>query len=79
MKLKFMKIGLLAAVICATAFTGTGCAWSIGGREDKGASTTSTNPTRGQELIDLKRAHDQGALSDEEYKAQRQRILDARP
>jgi hypothetical protein len=55
-----------------TATLLTGCAWSIGGREGE---QSTVPPTQGQELIDLKRAHDQGALSDEEYEAQRQRVL----
>ena len=49
----------------------TGCAWSIG--DSKGHSAVQT--TRGQELIDLKRAKDQGAISDSEYEAQKQQIL----
>ena len=32
-------------------------------------------PTRGQELIDLKRARDQGAITEDEYQAQRRRVL----
>jgi hypothetical protein len=50
----------------------SGCAWSIGGRKD---GETFERPTQGQELIDLKRARDQGALSDAEYEDQRLKIL----
>jgi hypothetical protein len=32
-------------------------------------------PTRGQELLDLQRARDRGALTDAEYEDQRLRIL----
>jgi hypothetical protein len=49
----------------------TGCAWSIG----DGKGHTTVQATRGQELIDLKRAKDQGAISDREYEAQKQQIL----
>ena len=49
----------------------SGCAWSIG--DSKGHSTVQA--TRGQELVDLKRAKDQGAISDSEYEAQKQKIL----
>ena len=49
-----------------------GCAWSIGGTK-KGE--TAMQPTRGQELIDLQRARDQGAMTDAEYEDQRLRIL----
>jgi hypothetical protein len=48
----------------------SGCAWSIG---DKGEATV--HPTRGQELIDLKRAKDQGAMTDAEYEAQRNKVI----
>lgn len=49
----------------------SGCAWSIGGREGE----TRVQPTRGEELMDLKRAKDTGAISEQEYEAQKQRIL----
>jgi hypothetical protein len=58
-------LALAASMLC-------GCAWSIGGTK-KGE--TSMRPTRGQELIDLQRARDQGALTDTEYEDQRLRIL----
>jgi hypothetical protein len=49
------------------------CAWSIGDGKDHG--TTTIQPTRGQELIDLKKAKDQGAITEDEYQAQRKSIL----
>ena len=50
----------------------SGCAWSIGEGKDR---TTSNQPTRGQELIDLKKAKDQGAITPEEYETQKKQIL----
>jgi hypothetical protein len=50
----------------------SGCAWSVGSREH---GQTFIRPTQGQELIDLQRARDQGALTDTEYEEQRLRIL----
>jgi len=47
----------------------SGCAWSIG--EHKGHS----QPTRGQELLDLKRALDQGVITEAEFQAQKSRLL----
>ena len=47
-----------------------GCAWSIG--SDK-AHTAVVRPARGQELIDLKKAQEQGAITEEEYQAQKRR------
>jgi hypothetical protein len=63
------------AVITASTILGAmsmGCAWSIGGGKDR---TTSVQPTRGQELLDLKRARDQGAMTQEEYENQKKQIL----
>ena len=42
-----------------------------------GARTTNeiTSVTRGQELLDLKRAYDAGALNEREYQEQRRLIL----
>ena len=50
-----------------------GCAWQIGG-DKKG--TVLEQPTRGKELIDLKTARDQGAITEEEYQAQRKKVLE---
>jgi Short C-terminal domain len=50
----------------------SGCAWQLGG--DK-TGTSIVQPTRGQELVDLKKAKDQGAITDNEYQAQRNKIL----
>ena len=67
-------LGLLAVLLAGIA---TGCSWSIGATKGDTSSTPATvsQPTQGQELIDLKKAHEQGALSDEEYEKARQRIL----
>jgi hypothetical protein len=59
------------AVVTAVSLL-SGCAWSVGGR---GHGETTLHPTEGQELIDLKRAKDQGALTDAEYEDQRLKIL----
>jgi hypothetical protein len=61
----------LAVATLVTAFV-AGCAWSIGGSE-KGETTV--HPSKGQELVDLKRAKDAGAISDAEYEVQKERIL----
>jgi hypothetical protein len=51
----------------------SGCAWQIGG-DKKGTSVVQA--TRGQELIDLKKALDDGAISQDEYQAQKKKIMD---
>ncbi|MEI6779431.1 MAG: SHOCT domain-containing protein [Verrucomicrobiota bacterium] len=55
-------------VVLATSFL-TGCAWQIGG--DKKAM----EPTTGQQLIDLQKAKDAGAITDSEYQAQKAKLL----
>ena len=50
----------------------TGCVFSLGGSKE----VTTAHATRGQELIDLKKARDQGAITPEEYEAKRRQILD---
>ncbi len=50
----------------------TGCVGlSIGG----GTKSETTRTTAGQELIDLQKAKDSGAINDAEYQAQRNKIL----
>ncbi len=51
----------------------SGCAWSIGGKKE---GEPSLRPTVGQELIELKKAKDQGAITEEEYEQQKTRILE---
>ena len=63
------KIGTLTATIALISGLVVGCAWSIGEHKDH------SQPTRGQELMDLKRAKDTGAITEEEYQTQKQRVL----
>jgi hypothetical protein len=49
----------------------SGCAIEIGNR-------TPDRPTLGQQLTDLKKAKDTGAISDSEYDAQKARLLSAK-
>ncbi len=68
MKRKWISLVAAASVIGVLI---SGCAWQIGG--DKGKS--EARPTRGQELIDLKKAREQGAITEDEYQVQRNKIL----
>ncbi len=75
MKRKVTKwVGLLVTAAVLGGLL-SGCAWSIGGG-DKGSGKIVATPTRGQELIDLKKAKDQGAITEEEYQAQRKAIME---
>jgi len=69
MKEKFLRLGILSATFGLMACLLTGCAWSVGEHKEH------TQPTRGQELIDLKKARDAGAISEEEYEGQKKRLL----
>ncbi len=52
----------------------SGCIFSIDGGEGKSPSVKQST-TAGQELIDLKKAFDQGAITEEEYHQKKQQIL----
>jgi hypothetical protein len=57
------------ALLCMSLLTG--CALSIG----SGSKTDTRGPTVGQQLVDLKKARDAGAITDSEYEAQKAKIL----
>lgn len=68
--LRFRAVLILAGVLCGVV---SGCAWSVGGQK---GGTTVNQPTQGQELIDLQRAHEGGAITDEEYARMKARIIE---
>ncbi len=72
MKKNWYRLLILAISCGVLAGFSSGCAWSIGDCKDRPAVHP---PTKGQELMDLKKAKDQGAISDQEYDNQRQQIL----
>ena len=56
------------------AFTLSGCVIAMGNRD---LGQPRNNPaTLGQQLSDLKKARDAGALSEDEYQAQRKKLLE---
>ena len=67
MKRSFIPI--LTLVLTMTFLTG--CAWQVGG--DK--KITTVQPTIGQQLTDLQKAKDSGAITDSEYQAQKAKLL----
>jgi hypothetical protein len=69
MKRKAWQLGTLTATLTIMACLLSGCAWSIGEHKEHG------QPTRGQELLDLKKARDNGAMTEDEYQAQKRRVL----
>ncbi|HTR43051.1 MAG TPA: SHOCT domain-containing protein [Pseudomonadales bacterium] len=52
----------------------TGCSFALG----TGSTTKVVNATVGQQLIDLKKAKDIGALSDAEYDQEKAKILNSK-
>ena len=59
-----VTIGLIITIL-------TGCAWEVGG----GPTHATVQPTIGQQLIDLQRAKEAGALTDSEYHTQKAKVL----
>jgi hypothetical protein len=50
-----------------------GCGWSVGASNVEQVQ----KPTLGQQLLDLQRARDLGALDETEYSKKRQELIDA--
>ncbi len=71
-----MKKNLVPAILTLTAILlCAGCAGpdiKLGG----GSTTITQKPTLGQQLVDLKQARDKGALTEEEFQAQKNRLLE---
>ncbi len=62
----------LALALPAILMLNSGCiVVSLGG----GSKNETVKATTGQQLTDLKKARDSGAISEEEYQAQRAKIL----
>jgi|HubBroStandDraft_1064217.scaffolds.fasta_scaffold957786_2 hypothetical protein len=68
------RIIILSFVSLATAVLLTGCDIKLGG----GSTTRIEQATVGQQLVDLKRAKDAGAINDAEYDQQKAKILNGK-
>jgi hypothetical protein len=64
------KLFMPALAVLVVTLLG-GCACDIG----SGSKHTTVQPTVGQQLIDLQRAKDAGAITDSEYQAQKNKLL----
>lgn len=69
--MKKIFVPVLAALAATTLLTGCVGGLSLGG----GTKTTTNAPTVGQQLVDLQKAKDAGAISDAEYQAQKAKLL----
>lgn len=65
---------LLISFVILLSVTFSGCCGG-GSKETTVVATPSSTTTVGQELTDLKKAHDEGAITDEEYEIQKEKIL----
>ena len=72
-----MKSILLSVSLGALVVSLSGCVIAMGNRDLGGPRPTQA--TTGQQLIDLKKAHDAGALSDAEYEEQKEKLLKEKP
>lgn len=70
-----MKKIFTSLTLTTLAFVLSGCVIAMGNR-DFGQPRRSP-ATLGQELTDLKKARDAGALNEEEYQTQKKRAMDA--
>jgi hypothetical protein len=70
MKKRILPILVVFSVMTFLA----GCAWHVGG----GPRNVTTKPTTGQQLIDLQKARDAGAISNSEYQAQKAKLLEGK-
>lgn len=67
-------IAIVMALVLATSVSGCG-------RRSRATATTQTEvktTTTGQELMDLKKAYDSGAITEKEYERQRKKILEGK-
>ena len=65
---------LFVLMLFMTGLTGCGCFGGGSGGDTQIDATTKTT-TMGQDLIDLKKAHDDGIISDKEYEKAKEKIL----
>jgi len=66
----FVALGLILMLLSATA---CGCLGGGGGKTQVQSTTTST--TLGQELQDLQKAHESGAIDDKQYEKAKKELL----
>jgi hypothetical protein len=67
--MKKLFIPIVALVSTITLLTG--CSWQVGG----GPKSVTMQPTTGQQLVDLQKAKDAGAITESEYQAQKAKLL----
>lgn len=71
MKKLYIPLAILSGMLLLNGCIGL----SMGG----GTRTVSNSPTLGQQLLDLKTARDNGAITDAEYQTQKAKLLAGQP
>ncbi len=66
--MKFMAITLTVLLISSVCFTGC-----LGGGSK--TEVSQSDQTLGQELMDLQKAHESGAITEKEYKTAKKKLL----
>lgn len=66
----------MRALILFSAFLPIVFLTACGGGTEVKSQTNTTNVSQGQELMDLQKAHDSGAISNSDYEKQKEKILD---
>ena len=66
----FVALGLIFMLLSATA-----CGCLGGGNGKTKVETTTTTTTLGQELQDLQKAHESGAIDDKQYEKAKKELL----
>jgi hypothetical protein len=64
-----MKKSFILILFMSVTTLPSGCAWEIGGSPQH----ATIQPTVGQQLVDLHKAKEAGAITDSEYQARRKR------
>ena len=68
--MKKLLVPMMAGFLAMTLLTGC-LSLQVGG----GTKSESQKPTLGQQLVDLQKAKDSGAITDAEYQAQKAKLL----
>jgi hypothetical protein len=75
-QMKRSWIGAVLVAVMTGAFMVGCCCPGGGGSSSTKTETTINTTTTGQQLIDLQKAYESGAITEKEYNRQKQEILD---
>ena len=71
MKMNNKQKNITALMICVGATLLGGCAWEV----SSAPKHATVQPTVGQQLVDLQKAKEAGAITESEYQAQKAKLL----